>query len=226
MGLIQFESFFLIPKSKNPKSKNPFLPLYMNFLAHLYLSGPPSEIMVGNFIADSVRTSMLERFSPDVRKGIGLHREIDTFTDNHPVVLQSKERLRVRYHKYAPVIVDVFYDHFLAVQWKEYSPIALSAWSRDTYSFLSGYLNLFPPRSLQFYGYMTGNDILTAYASTEGIRRVMRGMSHRASFNSGMETCVEELQEHYEAFNGEFTAFFPDLQSHCAQFLNSGFISS
>jgi acyl carrier protein phosphodiesterase len=191
----------------------------VNFLAHLYLSGPPGEIMAGNFIADSVRASMLNEFSPGIRNGIGLHREIDSYTDNHPVVAQSKERLRERYHKYAPVIVDVFYDHFLATNWKNYCPVDLKTWSRNTYTSLGHYLPLFPNRSLRFYEYMVTYDILTGYSQMEGIKRVMKGMSRRARFDSGMETCTEELLTHYCDFKMEFAVFFPDLMKRCNQYL-------
>lgn len=83
----------------------------MNFLAHLYLSGDDSEIMVGNFIGDFVKGRNLnERFEERIVKGIELHRSIDAFTDSHPVVTLSKNRLRDKYRHYSPVIVDMFYD--------------------------------------------------------------------------------------------------------------------
>ena len=92
----------------------------MNFLAHLFLSGEPGELMVGNFIADSVKGNAMNDFSEGIQKGIILHRAIDTFTDSHNEMQKSKERLRPRYKKYAPVITDIFYDHFLAVNWQDY----------------------------------------------------------------------------------------------------------
>ena len=85
----------------------------MNYLAHLYLSGNDDELKLGNFIGDSVRGSDLSMYPPRVQDGIILHRGIDRYTDSHHVVMKSKLRLRPKYHKYAPVIVDMFYDHFL-----------------------------------------------------------------------------------------------------------------
>jgi acyl carrier protein phosphodiesterase len=199
-----------------------FLPLYVNFLAHLYLSGPPGEIMLGNFMADSVRSSMDHEFSAGIQQGIRLHRHIDRFTDNHPLVTQSKERLRVRYHKYAPVIVDVFYDHFLAHYWKEYYPDAsLGPYAEVIYTFLGKHRSVFPDRSNQFFEYMVRTNALCLYAKTEGIQRVMTGMSHRARFSSGMETCTEELILHYPEFEQEFRLFFPELRASCDNLLLS-----
>ena len=93
----------------------------MNFLAHLYLSADDPEIQLGNFIGDFVRGRDLStRFSVGIVTGILLHREIDEFTDRHEVVKRSKDRLRPKYRHYAPVIIDMFYDHHLAVNWNAY----------------------------------------------------------------------------------------------------------
>jgi acyl carrier protein phosphodiesterase len=195
----------------------------MNFLAHLYLSGPQSEMMVGNFIADSIRSNMLGQFSPGVRRGIMLHQAIDTFTDKHPVVETSKERLRSRYHKYAGVITDIFYDHFLAANWKKYSEMPLPEYARNTYQFLGSHENLFPPRARMFYAYMVQRNALMLYQDLSGISMVMKGMSRRARFDSGMQTCTEELLQHYGSFQSEFEDFFPDLIRMCNDFIGKKF---
>jgi acyl carrier protein phosphodiesterase len=184
----------------------------MNFLAHIFLSGEPGEVMVGNFIADSVKGSEMSKFSAGVQEGIRLHRVIDTYTDNHPVTLKSKERLRERYGKYSPVVVDIFYDHFLAIHWEDYSKLSLRAYTDQTYKFLQEHYEIFPERSRQFFNYMTKYDILFAYSKIEGIDKVMQGMSRRAKFESGMETAAEALLNDYEDYKAEFKIFFPELQ--------------
>lgn len=189
----------------------------MNFLAHLFLSGEPSELMVGNFIADSVKGSSATNFSDEIQKGIKLHRAIDMFTDSHAEMEKSKERLRPRYKKYAPVITDIFYDHFLATHWNDYSDISLRDYTSKVYKYLEGYLPVFPERSWQFYNYMIKYDILFAYTKIEGIDKVMQGMSRRANFESGMETATEDLIKGYDDFKAEFKLFFPDLQQHVYQ---------
>jgi acyl carrier protein phosphodiesterase len=184
----------------------------MNFLAHLFLSGPPGEIMLGNFIADSVTSRMQGNYSVGIQKGIELHRAIDTFTDQHPVVEQSKARLRERYRKYAPVIVDIFYDHVLAKEWDNFSKTGLRSYADEAYLFLGTHTASFPERSLGFYRYMQHSDILYNYSRTEGIARVMQGMARRSNFNSGMEHSSEMLQRYYKEFREEFLLFFPELQ--------------
>lgn len=189
----------------------------MNFLAHLFLSGQPGEQMVGNFIADSVKGSELSKFSPGIQEGIRLHRAIDSFTDSHPQTLKSKERLRKQYGKYASVIVDIFYDHFLAIHWNDHSSVDLRSYTKEVYDFLGTYYPIFPVRSQSFYTYMTKYDILFAYRKIEGIEQVMKGMSRRAKFESGMETAAEALEADHDKYEKEFQAFFPELRAHVSK---------
>lgn len=186
----------------------------MNFLAHIFLSGDHSEVMVGNFIADSVKRSDLAKFSLGIQEGIRLHRAIDTYTDNHAVTLKSKVRLRERYGKYSPVVADIFYDHFLATHWDDYSEVSLRVYADQTYKFLETHYAIFPERAKQFFNYMTKYDILFSYSKIEGIDKVMQGMSRRARFESGMETAAEALLMDYEDYRTEFREFFPELQGH------------
>ncbi len=95
----------------------------MNFLAHLYLSKKNKNILIGNFIADAVKGKKHNLYSKEVQAGILLHREIDNYTDNHPIVRKSKRRLNKRYGHYNGVIIDILYDHFLAKNWNNYSEI-------------------------------------------------------------------------------------------------------
>ncbi len=184
----------------------------MNFLAHLFLSGELSEIMVGNFIADSVKGNAIHDFSEGIQKGIKIHRAIDTFTDSHTEMQKSIIRLRERYKKYAPVITDIFYDHFLAINWDNYSVVSLREYTNSVYKYLGEYYSFFPDRSKQFYDYMIKYDILFAYTKIEGIEKVMQGMSRRTHFVSGMETATEELVKNYTDFEKDFKLFFPHIQ--------------
>lgn len=184
----------------------------MNFLSHLYLSGESEGLLIGNFIADSVKGSSFNNFSPEIQKGILLHRKIDTFTDAHPIVEISKERLRSKYKKYASVIVDIYYDHYLAANWNDYSQKSLDQYTKNVYSLIEKHKHTFPLKSQLFTKYMLEYNILSAYAHFEGIERVLQGMSRRASFISNMEHAIHDLKEHYPLFENEFKAFFPELK--------------
>ncbi len=194
----------------------------MNFLAHLYLSGNDPEIMIGNFIGDFVRGRHVhEQFKPNIALGIELHREIDEFTDSHLVVLESKKRLRPKYRHYAPVIVDMFYDHFLAVQWQNYHPQSLPDFAAYAYSQLKIHEPILPQRVVQMMPYMVKGNWLVSYAQVEGIHRALTGMSRRTPYDSKMDEAVFDLEKSYAEFESEFMLFFPELKQMSELFIRS-----
>ena len=167
--------------------------------------------MVGNFIGDSVKGNDLGEFPDDIARGIRLHRLIDTYTDQHPVTALSRTRLRPHFRKYAGVVADVFYDHFLALQWRSFHPQPLNEYALEVYEFLGTYMTRLPLKSRRFYSYMVSENILQSYAELEGIDRVMHGMARRARFLSNMEKAAPHLEEYFVEYQLEFNRFFPDL---------------
>jgi acyl carrier protein phosphodiesterase len=186
----------------------------MNFLAHLYLSGNHPELMVGNFIADHVKGNQFELFSSGIKDGIILHRSIDTFTDGHEIVRRSVLRLRPAFRKYAGVIVDMFYDHFLAANWHDYSLVTLEVFAAECFSVLYNYHAAIPERSKRMLYFMARDNWLLAYAHTGGIQTALEGMANRTSFYSGMENAVEALLDDYDDYLTEFRTFFPEVITH------------
>lgn len=185
----------------------------MNFLAHAYLSGEDEKLLIGNFIADFVKGKQaLGKFDEAVKRGIYLHRSIDAFTDSHPVVQQSKSRLREKYRHYSGVIVDVFYDHFLAVHWPKYHTKPLEEYAAKTYGIVTAHHDILPERVQEFFPYMVRGNWLYNYSRVEGIARALTGMSRRTPFDSKMDEATNELIQYYDEFASEFEVFFPDLQ--------------
>lgn len=183
----------------------------MNFLAHLYLSKSNENIIIGNFIADAVKGKKYNNYPKEIKAGILLHREIDNYTDNHPIVRKSKRRLNERYRHYNGVIIDILYDHFLAKNWKKYSEIPLNVYAKNIYSFLEKNNEVLPLRAQNMLPYMVEFNWLVSYASIDGIARVLTGMNKRTKGISQMDLAVEDLQLHYKEFEEDFTTFFIDL---------------
>lgn len=183
----------------------------MNFLAHLYLSRHDEELMIGNFIADSVKGKKWMDYSPGVAKGIQMHRLIDSYTDSHPVFIESIKRLRPVFRKYSGVVADIFYDHFLAAEWSKWHEMPLEDFTRSVHRILLKYEHIMPERSRMFLGYMLREKIPLPYASVKGIEKVLYGMSRRTSFENNMREGARELQKNYELYKSEFETFFPDI---------------
>jgi acyl carrier protein phosphodiesterase len=186
----------------------------MNYLAHLYLSGNNHEIMIGNFIADHVKGKQIELFDEEIVKGIKLHRLIDEFTDTHKVVEQSKIRLRSEFGKYSPVIVDVFYDHYLAIKWEQYHHEDLSLYADNFYTLLNNNHHRLPIRTQQMIQYMIPQNWLVNYQSIAGIDKTLTGMSKRTKFESKMDVAAIYLDRYYSEFENEFNEYFEELRTY------------
>lgn len=184
----------------------------MNFLAHIYLSGNNELITLGNFMADSIRGKQYKTFPHDIQIGILLHRQIDIFTDAHPIVRQSTKRLHENYSHYSGVIVDILYDHFLAKNWCRYSDVPLKIFVENFYDNLRVNFEILPTRVQKMMPYMIADDWLLNYANIDGIQRVLNGMNRRTNNISGMDKATLELRQYYAEFEDEFTEFFEELR--------------
>jgi acyl carrier protein phosphodiesterase len=193
----------------------------MNFLAHIYLSGDNEFIKIGNFMADGIRGKQFENFPEEIQKGILLHRAIDTFTDAHPVFRKSTKRLHERYHHYAGVIVDIFYDHFLAKNWSNYSDEDLEEYVTRFYQSMYTNHDLLSERAKGILPYMEKQNWLSSYQSIDGIHEILSRMDRRTDNNSNMRFASEELKEYYSEFEQEFSSFFEDIKAYCASKLNT-----
>ncbi len=186
----------------------------MNFLAHIFLSDGFGDVMIGNVLGDFVKGSNFEKYNNEIVLGIQLHREIDMFTDRHPVVKQSKARLWDKYRHYSSVIMDMYYDHFLAKDWGHYSNMTLEKFTKLSYKALLSKEKILPPKANHMIVQMSKDNWLLNYAKIEGMQRALTGMSKRTKFNSKMEQAVGDLQSDYRLYNEEFHEFFPFLRKH------------
>jgi acyl carrier protein phosphodiesterase len=183
----------------------------MNFLAHLYLSKENTDLMLGNFLGDFVRGNKYKKFNTTIQKGILLHRQIDTFTDANEIVRKSKRRLHERYGHYDGIIIDLFYDHFLAKKWSDYSAIPLDVYAQGFYQLMHTNYDILPEKAQNILPYLEKYNWLYNYQFIDGMKTVLEGMNRRTKMISKMDVAIEDLQEHYSEFENDFTQFFKEL---------------
>jgi acyl carrier protein phosphodiesterase len=183
----------------------------MNFLAHIFLSGSDRELMLGNFIADFVKGNKKNSYPERIRQGIELHRMIDDFTDHHPVTAMSKSRLYGTHRKYAGVVVDIFYDHFLAKNFNNFSDKPLLEYTLETYKIIQEHKHFLPEKVNLFLPYMIERNWLFNYSTIGGIARTLEGLSKRVAFANKMHLASSDLSAYYSEFEEEFNSFFPEL---------------
>ena len=181
----------------------------MNYLAHIYLSRDHELISIGNFMADSIKGNKYKTYPTDLQKGILLHRQIDSFTDAHEIVRKSKRRLNDRYGLYRGVVIDIFYDHFLASLWDEYSDLPLQDFVSRTYDLLKRNYKVLPESIKRWFPTFLENNWMMTYRTVDGIELVLERMSANTSLPNHAGYAVDVLKEQYSVFEEDFREFFP-----------------
>ena len=189
----------------------------MNYLAHIYLSGTNDLLKIGNFMADSIKGHDYEKFDSEIKKGILLHRHIDSFTDMHPIYRQSKHRLHEKYGHYSGVIMDILYDHFLAKNWSKYSDEKLEDYANDFYQLLQDNYDILTERIKGMMPYMIARNWFVSYASIAGLEMILFQMDYKTKHRANMQEAIVELQDFYTEFESEFFLFFEELIISCKQ---------
>lgn len=191
----------------------------MNFLVHLYLSGNDPEILVGNFIGDFVKGRVNEQFPHPLKDGIRLHRMIDSFADHHPLFLKSRHRLSADYGLYRGVMVDLFYDHFLAKDWEDWSLEPLHRWLRSAREIIDTHQALLP-EPLHRLVPIIFDELIPSYREVEGIREALKRMSRRVRQPNPLDGGEKELISCYGDLHHDFRLFFPDMRDFVADMLS------
>lgn len=186
----------------------------MNFLAHLYLSDGSDEGLLGALMGDFVKGPLVDAYPPGILRGIALHRRIDAFTDSHPVVLRSKQRVSGQRRRYAGIMVDMFYDHFLARDWGDFSDEPLDGFTRKAYGLLAEHADLLPERLRRIAPAMARTDWLGSYAHVESIRTALDRMARRLKRENTLPGSADELEGRYPEFEQDFRAFLPEVQRY------------
>ena len=186
----------------------------MNWLAHLVLSEPTAAFRIGNLLPDLARASELVNLPPEFRHGVEQHRRIDAFTDSHPIVRRSMRRVGPPFVRYAGILVDIFYDHFLSGDWASWSEVPLPAFTAEVYASFALQRSHIPAGAYARLQQMRTQDWLCSYGRLEGVTETLRrvGLRFRKPVPLGESALV--LTEHYEEFRSDFREFFPELWRH------------
>ena len=183
----------------------------MNVLAHIYLSGDSEKIIIGNYIGDYVKGRDYLKYPEQIRKGIILHRHIDAFTDRHPVVHRSKIMFTRKYHKYAGVITDIIYDHFLTHEWDFFSRRPLESVTYNFYRALVNNYDLLPESVRKMMPFFIINNWIESYQTLKGIRQVLIALSRRSTLPNETRYAIRTVKKNYSSLQEDFMEFFPEL---------------
>ena len=184
----------------------------MNFLGHIFLTPNDDEILLGNFIADSVKGNPEKFYSGKIAEGIRFHRAIDEFTDSHPIVKRGVLRFRETQSKYASVVIDVIYDHILASNWNEFHGTDLESLAQSVYQRLEAQNKHFPTSVKRYFPYMQEQNWLYNYQFEWGILKALEDLDRRSANETQMHLALGVYKEFEAEFLAEFKKFAADAQ--------------
>jgi acyl carrier protein phosphodiesterase len=194
----------------------------MNFLAHAALAGPDWADRLGAMLGDFVKGPLPAGLPPAVAAGVELHRRIDSFAETHPAFRESRSRVSPERRRYAGIMIDLFYDHFLARHWQSYSAQPLEAFAAEIYALMAAHSELLPPRLAQILPSMRAGDWLSSYRSLENVGYALDRMSRsRLTRPNTLAGSAAELEARYQEFERDFLVFFPDAGAY-AEALRGG----
>ena len=168
--------------------------------------------MVGNLLPDFTKQITPLHYNPEIMTGVALHRFIDSYTDAHPIVKISKRRISDKRRRFSGIMIDIFYDHFLAIHWQQHNIQSLRESTRFYYQQLSQANVVLPQRLEVSISRMPEIDLLYNYRTLNGIEHAINRVSQRIRFKNELEGGMEELQKEFTALENDFVLFFNDLK--------------
>ncbi len=185
----------------------------MNFLAHLHVADPTPESRLGNLLGDFVRgLPDDDRFSPEIWHAIKMHRHVDAFTDSDPAWKRSRDRLSPNLRRFAGIVVDVFYDHFLIKNWAQFEPSrTVVDFIAECHDDLRSVMDEAPHEAREVLALMESEGWLISYESISGIDHALYRISHRSPILVPIRNSISELEENFEAMEADFQEFYPRL---------------
>lgn len=192
----------------------------MNFLAHIHLSGNTPKVKLGNFISDSVKGSSYKEYCDEMQKGILMHRDIDSYTDSHHITKEINSIIRISAGRFSGIYTDIFYDHFLSVNWQSYNSMPLSLYITKTYKEFSIYKKLCPPRTQEILPSLIYNNWLGQYSSFYGLTKVLTRMSKRTIMPNRTKETLCTLKKNYKIIEPLAKTFLEEVSAHTRAYRN------
>lgn len=187
----------------------------MNWLAHLYLADGSDESLLGNLFGDFIGgVDWKKIYSEEIKRGIKTHFAVDCFTDTHSIFQRSCRRVSEQNKRYSSVLIDIFYDHYLAKNWGDYSRVPLTDFIDHCYDVLKRHHKILPPRLELTASYMIPGNWLLSYREVEGIGSVLERLSRYVLADSPIVNGVGEMTSNYEELKRDFEEFFPLVIEH------------
>ncbi|WP_070966810.1 ACP phosphodiesterase [Vibrio sonorensis] len=191
----------------------------MNYLAHLHIADNCESSLLGNLLGDFVKGNPENRFASPIVNGIKLHRFVDRYTDNHPLMKNAKQYFPSKLKRYAPIALDMFWDHGLALNWNQFHSTSLTSFCRYAESSVTAEMVPgLPDRFIILHQNMWKGKWLSSYQDIENIGFALQKISLRSPRMAPLSFCYDTLYDNRAELNGIFVELYPDVLEKAANF--------
>ncbi|HEY5716003.1 MAG TPA: ACP phosphodiesterase [Psychromonas sp.] len=195
----------------------------MNFLAHLHIAQHTKTSFVGNLLGDFVKGNPNGLFNADIVQGIRLHRFVDSYTDQHQLLKLAKPLFVKEQRRYAPITLDMFWDHCLAKHWRQFHDLSLSRFCQQAQlqiqSESASETNSLPLRFTKTSTLLWQGKWLESYQKIENICYGLERMSLRSARMAPLALTGSTLLEHYDRLSEIFFQLYPDILDKTADYI-------
>jgi acyl carrier protein phosphodiesterase len=187
----------------------------MNHFAHLVLSRPTVESTVGNLLGDFARGVDPAALPAPVRAGLLNHREVDRFTDSHPLVREMKQGFSRKRRRFAGIALDIYFDHLLLEHWQKFEQGALEVAITGFYRRMAAGQSMMPGENMRrVTRRMIEYDWFGSYRDVDAVAESLDRVAGRIRFANDFDNAIEELQRNHDFIRDGFLEFYPQLQRH------------
>ena len=187
----------------------------MNFLAHLYLADRHDQSLSGALLGDFVKGKLTDQYSQHWLTSIQFHRQIDRYTDSHPLVAAARQEFHPPYRRFAGIIIDLLFDHFLVRDWQRYSQQPLPEFEQRCYRQLTEDAPLFPHHAQRLTQFMVDQQLLSGYGELDTVNHALAGVGRRLSRANPLANTEVAIASAYGQLDQQFQQFFPELLQAC-----------
>lgn len=193
--------------------------LSVNFLAHSLFGFDNPELIAGQFCGDFVRGSDLSHFPEGVEQGIRLHRHLDRFTDKHASLIPVRQSMPDVPRRFAGIVVDVMFDHYLAQRWKQVSTVTLDEHAKSVVHALYQHESHLPDRLQRFTRLLEREHILQNNVHLASIELTLARIARRSEKFSVLALDKAQLAPLRDRLEKPFDVFFPELQTSAENYI-------
>ena len=189
----------------------------MNFLAHFHLAWPDEGLIAGALEGDYYKGPVQEHLAADLARGIRLHRAIDAYTDEHPLVAQLRREFPPGLRRCAGILIDLSFDHYLSSRWESYHRQPLEQFREGVYRILRRRDGEFSSGARHMSARILEHDILGLYGEWETVTRSAARIGERFRRGNPLLDVARDLEPLRPALERSFRDFYPQLQAFAAR---------